>query len=88
MPGRRNAWPSRARGGQNFVDLFLRPGVARRVERQAQARALHGLRLVGLEAEAGAQVGALSTAQVKALSTDSVAALTTVQVAALKTSRA
>jgi branched-chain amino acid transport system permease protein len=67
-PGPFWAWPSRSRGAQNFVDLFLLPGVARRVDKRTRDRARDWLRLVGLEAEAETLVGALSYGQQKLVS--------------------
>jgi phosphate transport system ATP-binding protein len=61
-------WPSGTRGGENLVDLFLRPGETARVERETRARAMELLRLVGLTGVAETQAGALSFGQQKLVS--------------------
>jgi branched-chain amino acid transport system permease protein len=61
-------WPSGTRGGENLVDLFLRPGETARVERETRARAMELLGLVGLAGVADTQAGALSFGQQKLVS--------------------
>jgi branched-chain amino acid transport system permease protein len=61
-------WPSGTRGGENLVDLFLRPGETARVERETRARAMELLQLVGLSGVAETQAGALSFGQQKLVS--------------------
>ena len=61
-------WPSGTRGGENLVDLFLRPGEARRVEERARTHALELLHLVGLASFAETPAGALSFGQQKLVS--------------------
>jgi branched-chain amino acid transport system ATP-binding protein/branched-chain amino acid transport system permease protein len=61
-------WPSGTRGGENLVDLFLRPAETARVERETRARAMELLRLVGLAGVAETQAGALSFGQQKLVS--------------------
>lgn len=61
-------WPSGTKGGENLVDLFLRPGEAARVEERTRARALELLRMVGLSSFAETQAAALSFGQQKLVS--------------------
>jgi branched-chain amino acid transport system permease protein len=61
-------WPRGAKGGENLVDLFLRPHVAAAVERRNRERAYEWLRSVGLAEVADAPAGSLSYGQQKLVS--------------------
>jgi branched-chain amino acid transport system permease protein len=61
-------WPNATRGGENLADLFFRPGITSRVERQTRERAMEWLRLVGLADVADMPAGALSFGQQKLVS--------------------
>lgn len=61
-------WPSGTRGGESLVDLFVRPGEAKRVEERTRTRALELLRQVGLASFADSRAGALSFGQQKLVS--------------------
>src|SRR5665213_748279 len=61
-------WPSGTRGGENLVDLFLRPSETARVERETRARAMELLGMVGLAGVAEMPAGALSFGQQKLVS--------------------
>ena len=58
-------WPSGTRGGENLIDLFVRPRETAEVEARTRARALELLELVGLQGVADLPASALSYGQQK-----------------------
>ncbi|HWL18841.1 MAG TPA: branched-chain amino acid ABC transporter ATP-binding protein/permease [Bradyrhizobium sp.] len=61
-------WPSGTKGGENLIDLFLRPAEAARVEERTRTRAFELLHLVGLANFAEIPTGVLSYGQQKLVS--------------------
>eukprot|EP01035_Chromulina_nebulosa_P042421 gene42421-biopygen28804 len=60
-------WPGGMRGGENLFDLFLKPGLTARIERDTRQRALRWLTLVGLADAADAPAGSLAFGEQKLL---------------------
>jgi branched-chain amino acid transport system ATP-binding protein/branched-chain amino acid transport system permease protein len=61
-------WPSGSRGGQNLYDLFVRPDISARVDREAREQAMHWLETVGLARVADVPAASLAFGQQKLVS--------------------